>query len=162
MAWKAPSHCLHQCCSIVNWTLRNKLQWNLSQYSYIFIQENAFENVIWKMAAILSRPQCVKIVRWVHFRLSEDGHLDELTKVFRCLSDWKLKLFEQQPLQANYKEHIKGPRYCPFVRGIDNEKMTMKKTLLPSNINLTYRRIRKYKYREQLHTWEKLLHGKGG
>ena len=25
----------------------------------IFIQENAFENVVWKMAAILSRPQCV-------------------------------------------------------------------------------------------------------
>ena len=24
------------------------------------IQENAFENVVWKMATILSRPQCVK------------------------------------------------------------------------------------------------------
>ena len=29
-------------------------------YIYIFIQENAFENVVWKMAAILARPQCVK------------------------------------------------------------------------------------------------------
>ena len=28
-------------------------------HSRNFIQENAFENVIWKMAAILSRPQCV-------------------------------------------------------------------------------------------------------
>ena len=28
--------------------------------SFIFIQENAYENVIWKMAAILSRPQYVK------------------------------------------------------------------------------------------------------
>ena len=37
----------------------NKLQWNLNQNSYIFIQENAFENAIWKMAAILSPPQCV-------------------------------------------------------------------------------------------------------
>ena len=27
---------------------------------YVFIQENALENVVWKMAAILSRPQCVK------------------------------------------------------------------------------------------------------
>ena len=26
---------------------------------YIFIQENLFENVVWKMAAILSRSQCV-------------------------------------------------------------------------------------------------------
>ena len=40
--------------------IRNKLQWNLNQNSSIFIQENAFENVVWKMAAILSRPQCVK------------------------------------------------------------------------------------------------------
>ena len=48
-----------QCWDIVNWNLRNKLQWNLKRNSYIFIQENAFENVVWKMAAILSRPQCV-------------------------------------------------------------------------------------------------------
>ena len=29
------------------------------QNSYIFIHENAFANVVWEMAAILSRPQCV-------------------------------------------------------------------------------------------------------
>ena len=37
----------------------NKRQWNLNRNLKIFIQENAFENVVWKMAAILSRPQCV-------------------------------------------------------------------------------------------------------
>ena len=37
----------------------NKLQWNFDQNSYIFIQENAFENV-WKIVAIFSWPQCVK------------------------------------------------------------------------------------------------------
>ena len=36
---------------------RNKLQLNFNRNSYIFIQENAFQNVVWKMAAILSRPQ---------------------------------------------------------------------------------------------------------
>ena len=46
-------------------TLRNKLQWNINRNSYIFIQENAFENVVWKMAAIFSRPQWVKI--WASF-----------------------------------------------------------------------------------------------
>ena len=45
---------------IVNWTLRNKLQWNFSRNSNIFIQENVFENVVWKMAAILSWPQQVE------------------------------------------------------------------------------------------------------
>ena len=59
-ACSAPSHYLNQCWNIVNWTLRNKLQWNLNRNSIIFIQENAFENVVWKMAAILTRPQCVK------------------------------------------------------------------------------------------------------
>ena len=41
-------------------THTNKLQWNFDHNSYIFIQENACENVVWKMAVILSRPQCVK------------------------------------------------------------------------------------------------------
>ena len=35
----------------------NKLQWNFNRNSYILIQGNAFENVVWQMAAILSRPQ---------------------------------------------------------------------------------------------------------
>ena len=47
--------------NIVNWTLRNKLQWDLNQNSYILIQENAFENVFQKMLASLSRPQCVNL-----------------------------------------------------------------------------------------------------
>ena len=29
-------------------------------YTFSHIQENAFENVVWKMATILSRPQCVR------------------------------------------------------------------------------------------------------
>ena len=31
-------------------------------HAFSGIQENAFENVIWKMAAILSWPQCVKFL----------------------------------------------------------------------------------------------------
>ena len=71
-----PSHYLIQCWNIVNRTLRNKLQWNLDQNLYIFIQVNAFENVVWKMAAILSRPQCVNQHRtlWVW----EDEHANNL------------------------------------------------------------------------------------
>ena len=45
-ACSAPSHYLNQCSLIVNWTPRNKLQWNLNQNPIIFIQENAFENVV--------------------------------------------------------------------------------------------------------------------
>ena len=33
---------------IVNWTFANKLQWKFNRNSYICIQENAIENVVWK------------------------------------------------------------------------------------------------------------------
>ena len=39
---------MNQRWNIVNWTPRNKLQWNVNQNSYIFIQENPFENVVWQ------------------------------------------------------------------------------------------------------------------
>ena len=59
-------------CQAIIWTndgilligpLPNKLQCNHNQNSYIFIQENTFENVVCKMSTILSRPQwqCVEI-----------------------------------------------------------------------------------------------------
>ena len=54
VAWSAPSHYLNQCWIIVNWTLSNIFQWNLNQNTTIFIEENAFENVIWKW-----RPFCL-------------------------------------------------------------------------------------------------------
>ena len=54
IAWSAPSHYLNQWWIIVNWNLWRKLRWNW----YIFIQGNTSENVVLKMSAILSRPQC--------------------------------------------------------------------------------------------------------
>ena len=53
----APSHYLNQCWNIVNWTLRNKLQWIFKWNSNIFIQENAFQCVVCEITASLS--QCV-------------------------------------------------------------------------------------------------------
>ena len=62
--------------NIVNSTPRNTFQWNINRKSYIFIQENVFENIDWKMAAISSWPQCVNrfifrfqalwMVLWLH------------------------------------------------------------------------------------------------
>ena len=57
-------------CQAIIWTnagilsngpLGTKVNFNLIS-SYIFIQENPFQNVVWKMAAILSRPQYVDMV----------------------------------------------------------------------------------------------------
>ena len=59
-AYSAPSHYPNQCWRIVNWTLRDKRQWNFNQNTKFFIHENAFENIVCKMVAILSRG------RWVN------------------------------------------------------------------------------------------------
>ena len=50
--------CVGKLTIIVNWTVGNKFQWNLNWNLYIFIHENALENVVCKMVSILSRPQC--------------------------------------------------------------------------------------------------------
>ena len=39
----------------------NRLKWNLIQNRKVFIQENEIENVVCKMAAILSRPRCINV-----------------------------------------------------------------------------------------------------
>ena len=55
VACSAPSQYLNQCWVTVNWTLRNKLQWNFNQTTKLFIHKNASENIVCEKAAILSR-----------------------------------------------------------------------------------------------------------
>ena len=64
VAYLAPSHYLNQCWNIANWTLRNKIHWNLNRNSYIFIQENASENIVCEMASVLSRGDELTHLRW--------------------------------------------------------------------------------------------------
>ena len=62
VTWSAPSHHLSQCCNIINSNLRSKIKWHLTWNSYIFIQDNAFENIACEMVAVLYRPQWVKLM----------------------------------------------------------------------------------------------------
>ena len=66
---------LNQLCHIVNWTLGNKCQSNSNQYKIIVIQENAFDNAVYEMAAILFDPQYVNISppRATYIYVSESG-----------------------------------------------------------------------------------------
>ena len=53
---------------------------------YIFIQENAFESVVRKMAAILSRPQCVNFIHSLDKELQLYEEWVEIKKTrCRCL-----------------------------------------------------------------------------
>ena len=51
---------LNLCWNIINWTPKNKLQWNFNRNQYIFIQENPCVNIVCEMSAIFSRG------RWVN------------------------------------------------------------------------------------------------
>ena len=51
----APSHNLNQWWIIVNWTPRNKFQWNFNQNTHLFIHDNASENIV---CDFFRRPFC--------------------------------------------------------------------------------------------------------
>ena len=60
----------NQCCVIVIWTLRHKLQWSFNQNTKLFIYKNASENVVCEMVAILSRGDVLKTVSkfyWIRY-----------------------------------------------------------------------------------------------
>ena len=71
------------CWNIVNWTLRNKFQWNSIQNSNIFIEENTFCNVICKMLSILCRPQCVNSL-WPSDAIWRQRSWSSLVQVMTC------------------------------------------------------------------------------
>ena len=62
----APSLYLNQCCFRQSYPWEHNLM-NFGRNWNIFIQENAFENVLSQMAVILSRPQFVEILEFNQF-----------------------------------------------------------------------------------------------
>ena len=60
VAYSGPSHYLNQWWHIVNYALRNTFWCNIIWNSKVFIQEDAFGNIVCEKVGILSRPQCVK------------------------------------------------------------------------------------------------------
>ena len=105
---------LNQCWNFVNWTLRNKLQWNFNKNSNIFIQENVFESVVCEMAAILSLPQWVKhIEAWCcHLILFCSSHyLNQflpINKVFRIyLTAFSVVIHVYEKLSLSHKICLK-------------------------------------------------------
>ena len=97
----APSHYLNQCWNIVNWTPKNKPQWNFNRNWYIFIQKNSFKNVVWKMAAILSWPQCVK--QWAFSSPTSEGFHSNLT-TWKRKSIWQIT-HEKESIQWPLSTH---------------------------------------------------------
>ena len=92
VAGSAPNHYLNLCWLIVNWTLRNKLQGNSNRNTKLFISENAFENVVCEMAAILSRG------RWVNKSSPINSFYGISYKMFSLTQSW----FDRSKDQSDY------------------------------------------------------------
>ena len=73
---------MHICISKL-WTFGKKLQWNFNQNWYIFIEENAFENAVCEMAAMLSQPQYVNSL-WPSDAIWRQRSQSTLAKVMAC------------------------------------------------------------------------------
>ena len=104
VAWSVRSYYLNQCWCIVNWTLRNKLQWNRSRNLYTFIQENAFGNVVCELSTILYRLQCLKGLRGRGIRYIlwvQSIHVVPLQSSFEMKTTFKDKNDNLQGISCN-------------------------------------------------------------
>ena len=120
LSYSALSHYLNRCWVIVNCTLWNKLQWNFNQDTKLFIYENASENIVCDVAAILSRGGWVRrkfvevMALWISTPVRKTDWLfllsHALTSIHLCLHDHVIKW-----------KHF--PRYWPFVWGIHRAPM---------------------------------------
>ena len=61
---------LYEPMLVYNWIISNIFQWNLNRKTIIFIEENAFKNVVCKMVAILSQPQWLNSFLWWYAKKS--------------------------------------------------------------------------------------------
>ena len=108
----APCHYINQCWNIVNWTLRNKRQWNLNRNSNI--HENALEKVVCGIASILSRPQRAKA--HVKFGLYSDvlrayRYADTLTQ---CWKKVRILMLMPNECLCSYCRRIDEEIHCMF------------------------------------------------
>ena len=96
----------NQCGLAVNWTPGNTFEWHLNRNTTIFILENFFENVIWEMAALLPRPQCVTAKSSPDIWQFGSKRVD----IYRIPSDCLLTIFSRS-------EHSAHEHYCDVIMG---------------------------------------------
>ena len=107
---------LNQCWNIVNSNFKNKFQRNLKRNSYIFIQENAFENVVWERAAILPRPQSVKwLMAW---RSRKKIHQEATQRIVDMMTSSIGNIFR---ITGHLFGEFTGPRWIPRTKASDDE-----------------------------------------
>ena len=104
---------------IVNWTLANKLQWKFNRNSHICIQENAFENVVWKNGVhfVWASFNMNQVFMLVYSRSVTMPGLDQNCSLHPALGRFRRKVvLANYGVKKNYKGTCVGPtlgRYRP-------------------------------------------------
>ena len=121
--FKNNSHYLNQCWNIVNWTLRNKLQWNFNRNYNIFIKENALRGVVCEMAVMLSRPQCVKLRAAIlksYFPLNAPTNImDELQKNVIKIHNFSFTIMHLSISSAEWRTLCPGGDALSAAKGVE-------------------------------------------
>ena len=134
----------------------NKLHWNLKRNSYIFIQENVFENVIWKTAAILSRPQCVKRLNtvdktpttfWVQTIPLYLYNNFEILKKSSNWTEWQQELSIQKSLSLIYYKSCLNTSVTDWKQSSDFNSMVPLLSRFYSRLNFAFSWIQ-YRHNE--------------
>ena len=128
-----PSHYLNQGWNIVSWTLGNKL-WKPNRNLYIFFQENAFENVIWKMTAIFLSLNMLKPMM-TQFSL---GYIYELVQDRRNSSALAMQLHLSCTNPWIYKPPECRSRTVKFLQGDTLDECKWSHRVLTTCRNIQY------------------------
>ena len=102
-----------------DWTFRNKVQWNFTQNSNIFIQENVSEYVVCKMAAMLFWPQCELWVNWV-----DTSHQQSVTSGHTCDAHFNMMTSSNGNIfrvTGHLCVEFTGDRWIPCTKASDEE-----------------------------------------
>ena len=109
--------------NIVNYTLRKKHQRNVNQNTKLSIHENAFENIVCKIMAILSQPQCVNKSFPSYWRHNDHEGVSNhqphgclLNRLFRRRSKKTSKLRVTGLCEGNSLGPVNSPHKGPVTR----------------------------------------------
>ena len=84
VACRTQRHYLNQWFVVVNWNPGRKFQWIFIQSEFSY-KKSSLKNVVWKMADMLSWPQCVKGADGAWFPISVGATSLELWYLYYCI-----------------------------------------------------------------------------
>ena len=107
-----PTHYINQCVSIVNCASKNNLQWHFSRNEILFIDKNAFDNVVWNVSTIFF---------WSHFVSNYDLTVVVRVKLTKIADNLALKQKSNLILRTRWSQVERYSEACSGLRAVAQE-----------------------------------------